>query len=217
MIVAPSILASKEETRIAECSALYEYGAKWIHIDIMDGKFVPATTFGPEIVKQLKEGVPSLFRDVHLMVVSPEKVAPEFIKQGAEAVTFHYEAYDNDGVRFALIRALRRSGVKAGISIKPATPVEVLLPFLKEIDLILIMSVEPGKGGQSFMESALGKIYYLSRQKQIGGYHYRIEVDGGINDQTGKLCLKAGAEVLVAGSYLFGKPDQKQRVEALLK
>ena len=216
MIVAPSILASNKETRVDECARLYSYGARYIHIDIMDGKFVPATTFGPEVVEELKVGCPKLFRDVHLMVERPDIVAPSFIAKGAQSITFHYEAFARNEECFATIDSLHGQGVQVGMSIKPATDPEVLLPFLGKLDLVLVMSVEPGKGGQAFMEEALPKISFYAKTKKERGYGYAIEVDGGINGQTGLLCKEAGAEILVAGSYLFGKDDQKERVEALL-
>lgn len=217
MIVAPSILASKPETRIEECNRLFSYGAKWIHIDIMDGKFVPQSTYGPEVVSALKDGASILYRDVHFMVEGPYEYALPYIESGAENVTFHYEALSSDEERFATIAALKEKGVKVGLSIKPNTKVEVLQPFLSELDLVLVMSVEPGLGGQAFLDSALPKIAYLAKMKQEHGYSYLIEVDGGINETTANLCKEAGVEVLVAGSYLFGKEDQKKRVEGLLQ
>ena len=216
MIVSPSILSSKPETRVQECLALQSFGATWIHLDIMDGIFVPATTFGPEVVEEMKNGCPNLLRDVHLMVVSLDKVIPPFAEAGAEIITFHYEACKDEAEVFANIALIHSYGIKAGISVKPNTPVEVLRPFLGEVDLVLVMSVEPGKGGQAFMDSALDKISFLKEEKLRNAYSYFIEVDGGINDKTAPLCKKAGVEVLVAGSYLFGKDDQKQRMEALL-
>ena len=216
MIVSPSILASKPETRVKECLALQRFGATWIHLDIMDGIFVPAITFGPEVVEEMKERCPGLLRDVHLMVISPFNVIPAFVNAGAEIITFHYEACENEGEILALVSLIHAYGIKAGISVKPNTPIEVLAPILGDVDLVLVMSVEPGKGGQAFLESALPKISYLAKQKEEYGYSYFIEVDGGINDHTAPLCKEAGVEVLVAGSYLFGKDDQKKRLEALL-
>ena len=214
MIVSPSILAAKAETLVQECKALHGHGADWIHIDIMDGVFVPATTFGPDIVSLLKKECSALYRDVHFMVADPLNYALPYIASGAESVTFHVENYDEAKTHEA-IAAFKKLGVKVGLSLKPNTPVEAMLPFLNELDLVLVMSVEPGKGGQSFLESALDKIAFFKQERERRGLHYQIEVDGGINAETGPRCAKAGVDILVAGSYLFGKDDMKQRMEAL--
>lgn len=215
MIVSPSILAAKAETLTQECATLEKAGVTWIHIDIMDGVFVPASTFGPDIVAQIKAACPSLYRDVHFMVDDPATYALPYIRNGAQSVTFHVENYD-EAIIHQTIAKFHEMGLKVGLSLKPGTPVEAMLPFLEELDLVLVMSVEPGKGGQAFLPSALEKIAFFKKEKEKRALSYAIEVDGGINAETGALCAKAGAEILVAGSYLFGKEDQKERVEALL-
>ena len=156
-----------------------------------------------------------MVNDVHIMISDPGKFAEAFVEAGADIVTFHYEAcYDQDEVQ-EVINIIHACGAKAGLSIKPKTPVEVLTPFLEDLDLVLIMSVEPGFGGQSFIPDALDKIRYLRQVIDGNDYQCLIEVDGGINDKTGQLCKEAGVDIVVAGSYLFGKEDIKERMELL--
>ena len=217
MIVAPSILASKKETLIGDTSALFSFGAKWVHIDIMDGIFVPNMTFKPDVVESLKKGVPGMFRDVHLMVVDVAKEILEFALAGAESITFHLEACKDEDEVLSYIKAIHNLGLKAGLSLKPNTKAEALLPYLKDIDLVLVMSVEPGFGGQKFMESSLPKIAFFDRYRKYNKLNYQIEVDGGINQETGEKCAKEGVDILVAGSYLYGKEDANSRIKELLK
>lgn len=193
MILAPSLLAGDFSRVKEEVQALENHDVPWLHLDVMDGTFVPTITFGPQLVQSIRKESNMVF-DVHLMIVNPEKHIESFVKAGADYITFHYEATNDPK---ALIDTIRSFGVKAGISIKPNTPVEVLKEIKDDVDLILIMSVEPGKGGQSFMPNALEKIAYLK------GGDYVLEVDGGINTETGKLCLEQGANALVAGSFVF--------------
>ena len=214
IIVAPSLLAADFKNLGQEVSKLVQNGIKFLHFDVMDGHFVPNLSFGIPVLQSLKPHFDFVY-DVHLMVSNPEFIAFKFIDAGADIITFHYEAMNSNAEVFELIEKIREKDVKVGISIKPYTDIEVLYPFLHLLDLVLIMSVEPGFGGQKFMANALDKISVLARLKIENGYDYLIEVDGGINAETGKLCVKAGAEVLVAGSYLFGKDDQKARIEGL--
>ena len=156
-----------------------------------------------------------MVNDVHIMIAEPKKYAPEFIKSGASYLTFHYEACKDDKEVQEVIDLIHQCGGKAGLSIKPNTDVKVCDSFLKNLDLVLVMSVEPGFGGQSFIHSALEKIAYLRKAADENGYKYLVEVDGGINEETGRLCKEAGVDVLVAGSYLFGHYDIKERIEGL--
>ena len=216
-IVAPSILSADFSCLDAEISKVRECGAKFIHLDVMDGKFVTNTTFGPELVAKIAPSCEGLVKDTHLMIVDPIEMVDAFADAGSDIITFHLEAVD--GVRGAkeIIDKIHSRGIKAGISVKPATPVETLLPVLPLVDLVLVMSVEPGKGGQSFMENALDKIAWLREQIDLLDRDLYLEVDGGINEKTGRFCVEKGADVLVAGSYIYGHEDYAKRIEALLE
>ena len=198
-IISPSILFTQLNTQMEAVNASQ---AQWLHYDVMDGHFVPNLTFGPDILKAFRK-LTDCELDVHLMITDPETYAPVFIEAGAQWLTFHYEAMENAEVCRKLAKQLRQWGVKPGISIKPKTPVEVLKDLWQDFDLVLVMSVEPGFGGQQFDPSALEKIAQLRAWAQAENADLRIEVDGGINAETGKLCKQAGADVLVAGSYIF--------------
>lgn len=217
VIVAPSILSADFSHIEEEVAKMGRAGARFIHLDVMDGCFVPNKTFGPDLVKRIVPFSSGMLRDTHLMVFDPLEAAKGFVAAGSELITFHYEAFDDDADRFACLRGIVSLGVKVGMSIKPATKAEVLDPFLPELDLVLIMSVEPGKGGQSFLPNSLDKIAYC--RKKIEELHKNIylEVDGGINAETAKEVVKAGANVLVAGSYLYGHDDYAERVEGMLR
>ena len=156
-----------------------------------------------------------MVNDVHIMISDPKKYAPEFIKSGADYLTFHYEALNSDKEVEEVIDLIHSLNGKAGLSVKPNTPVEVVDKFLSKLNLVLVMSVEPGFGGQSFIPGALDKIAHLRKVIDEKKYNCLIEVDGGINAETGKLCKDAGVDVLVAGSYLFGHDDLKERMESL--
>ncbi len=212
-LVAPSIL-SVDPANLPEAIALAESsGADYIHIDIMDGVFVPRKTWDVSLVKQIK-GTHTLFNDVHIMVEKPWIVGPEFAKAGADNVTFHLEACQNEEEVRKTISLIEEAGAKASVSIKPNTPIEAVYPYLDSVYLVLIMSVEPGRGGQQFIDGALEKIKTL--RKKIGDSKSPlIEVDGGINATFGPLCYQAGADILVSGSYLYGHPDFAKRLKGL--
>ncbi|MCD7840068.1 MAG: ribulose-phosphate 3-epimerase [Erysipelotrichaceae bacterium] len=209
--IAPSVLSANFANLQQDIDSIKDY-CEYIHYDVMDGHFVPNISFGYSILNDLNK-ICHNYLDVHLMISDPLKYAQNFIDAGADLITFHYEAMQSNEDIHSLISYIHEHHVDAGISIKPHTPVEVLLPFLDDIDLVLVMSVEPGFGGQSFIPSALDKIQQLCNLRN--DRKYLIEVDGGINSETGKLCRDAGVDVMVAGSYIFKAKDRKQAIEAL--
>lgn len=213
-IIAPSLLAANKNKLLDEIKLVESLKAEWIHWDIMDGDFVPNTSFSEETVKKYIKSH-NMVNDVHIMVSDPVNVSSTFMNIGADIVTFHIEAVSCPKCIAKIINNLHEHNCKVGISLKPHTKVKEVVPFLDKIDLVLVMSVEPGKGGQSFINSSLRKIKKLRHIIDKNGYNCLIEVDGGINDITGKKCRKAGADVLVAGSYLFGHDDIKERMATL--
>ncbi len=212
--IAPSLLSADKEHLKDEIKKVEALGCEYIHWDIMDGIFVPNKSFPVSAVKENAK-CHKMVNDVHIMVADPMKVAQEFIEAGADIVTFHYEALECPVCCGKLIKKIHELGCKAGISIKPKTNVKVLKELVKQVDLVLVMSVEPGKGGQAFIPSALGKIKKLRKWIDKQNLSCLIEVDGGINAKTGAKCRKAGVDILVAGSYLYGHDDIKERVESL--
>lgn len=212
MIIAPSLLSMNLIDMKKELNEIEQSMATWLHIDIMDGHFVPNLSYGPDFVKQIRKASP-LFLDVHIMVSDPQFYAPVFIEAGADLITFHVEALVD--VR-SLIKTIKEKGCKVGLSIKPKSSLDLILPYINDIDLVLIMSVEPGFGGQGFMDSALDKIRELRAAVDRINNQVIIEVDGGINDKTGTQCMDAGADCLVAGSYIF-KQDIKKAIHSLWK
>ncbi len=208
-IVAPSILSADFTHLERDIKTAEEGGADWIHVDVMDGHFVPNITIGPVVVEHLRK-VTRLPLDVHLMIENPDRYIQDFRNAGADIISVHQEACVHLDRTLHFIRS---TGARSGVVLNPATPPETLNYVLDDVDLILVMSVNPGFGGQSFIPSSVQKIQALSRM--IGSRKILIEVDGGINDQTGSQVVRAGAQVLVAGSYVFGSDKPKERIQKL--
>lgn len=197
----------EHDTRMIDRSA-----AEWVHIDVMDGVFVPNISFGFPVMKPIRRATKKVL-DVHLMIVEPERYTARFVEAGADYVTFHYEAVRDPR---ACIDSIRKAGARAGISIKPATSPEVLADLLPEVDLVLVMSVEPGFGGQSFIPSSLDKIRTLESMRRRDGLDFLIEVDGGISAANAAELFDAGADALVAGSAVFGAADPEAEILKML-
>lgn len=207
-IIAPSILACDFSVLGQQVEQVEKIGCKMLHLDIMDGHFVPNISFGPQIVASLRPKSKMIF-DVHLMITNPTLYINAFAKAGADIITFHLEC--NEDTK-QVIDKIRSSGCKVGLSIKPGTSVKSILPYLGSIDMALVMSVEPGYGGQKFTESSLQKIKEIKQAAPL----LDIQVDGGINRDTARLVIEAGANILVAGTAVFGAPDYKKAIEELL-
>ncbi len=211
--VAPSVLSLDYSQFEKQCQALNDSEAEYLHFDVMDGHFVPNLTFGSDILKGFKKVCPQLIMDVHLMIEDPYSFIESFAKAGADLITFHYEAVDPAKIS-ELIDYIHSFHIKAGISIKPKTDVSVLEQWLDQLDLVLIMSVEPGFGGQKFMCDMLDKVRFLRKQIDENDYHCLIEIDGGINHETSELAKNAGVDILVAGSYVF-KGNIQENIRSL--
>jgi len=205
--ISPSVLASDLSRLADECIAMSKAKAHMVHLDIMDGHFVPNITFGAPLIKSLR-GKTDIIFDVHLMISRPDLYIDDFVKAGADIISFHVEANCDIG---ETLRKIRDAGVKSALAIKPGTAVEAALPYMDLVDMILVMTVEPGFGGQSFMADMLPKIEYLRENYTT----IDIQVDGGINAETAKLVVDAGANVIVAGSYLFAQNDYTKAVATL--
>ena len=208
MLISPSMLSADFARLKEELDRVKQGGADWLHIDVMDGHFVPNISFGMPVIRCIRP-VSDLFFDVHIMISQPQKYITDLKKSGADLVTFHVEA---EGDPAETIRMIHAEGMKAGISVKPGTPVEVLAPYLDEVELVLVMTVEPGFGGQSFMEDMMPQLAWLRQRCRPGTV---LQVDGGINRKTIAAAAAAGADCFVAGSAVFGREDYGAEITAL--
>lgn len=209
--IAPSILSADFSRLGEDVMDIQSRGIDYLHIDVMDGMFVPNISFGADVMKSLNK-IATVPYDIHLMIVKPDRYFENFVTDNTEFITVHYEACEDLG---ATIDNIHKLGVKAGVSIKPDTSPEVLDKYLDKIDLILVMSVEPGFGGQKFMSSSVDKIKYFSEKKNLSGYKYIIEVDGGINPENSYIVKEAGAELIVAGSAVFKAEDRTYAIQKI--
>ena len=203
MKIAPSVLAADFSNLECELKDIETGGADLVHLDVMDGTFVPNISFGIPVIQGIRKASNMVF-DAHLMIVDPERYVEQFRKAGADIINFHVEATKDPA---GCIAKIKETGAKVGITIKPKTPVETIKPFLKDVDMVLVMTVEPGFGGQKFMADQVPKIAQLAAWKKELGLSYDIEVDGGITLDNVREVLDAGANVIVAGSAVFGKED----------
>ncbi len=209
VIVSPSILSADFANLARDVEIIQECGADWIHVDVMDGHFVPNITIGAPVVKALKPYA-KVPLDVHLMIENPQNYVDDFVKAGADVITIHYEAAQD--MTEDIISHIKSHDVLAGLSIKPKTPPQEILKYLLMVDMVLVMTVEPGFGGQSFMHDCAEKIPVI---RQNAPENLIIQVDGGINAETGKICRDLGANSLVAGSYVFGAEDIEDAIDSL--
>ena len=212
-IVSPSILSADFGKLGADCRMVLDAGAQMLHYDVMDGHFVPNISFGVPVLKSLHKNLPDAFYDVHLMISHPLQYAEAFIKAGATLYNFHLECEDDIQATIDAVRAL---GCKVGLTIKPGTAPEALAPYLDQLDLVLVMSVEPGFGGQSFIPASTGKIRALRAMARELGLQTIIEVDGGISSHNSREVYEAGADVLVAGNAVFGAEDPQAEIVRML-
>jgi ribulose-phosphate 3-epimerase len=214
-LLAPSLLAGNHGALAASAAIVSGLGQKWLHIDIMDGHFVPNLSFGPATLKALRQAGSNLFFDTHLMLSEPQRYVEAFAKAGADLISVHIEPEYDHAVTLGEIRRL---GCQCGIVLNPGTPATAIKPLLGKVDLVLVMTVQPGFGGQSFQSQMLGKIAQLQAWRQEFGYAWRLEVDGGIDLQHAKECFDVGADTFVAGTAFFQAPDQAdfaRRIEKL--
>ena len=212
MIVSLSILNIPSENRSSKITEFMKVKDNWIHFDVMDGNFVENKTFKYEVVREVNQYC-NFFKDVHLMTYNPREFIQQYKEAGSDQITFHYESVNEDEI-IPLIEEIKSLGMKVGMSIKPSTEVDKIEKYLSLLDLVLVMSVEPGKGGQKFMDASLNKISWLANHKENN--HYLISVDGGINNGTSKLVKEAGADIIVVGTYLTKEEITIDKIKDLM-
>lgn len=212
-VLAPSILAADFSRLGEQISDCVKSDISWIHCDIMDGHFVPNISYGPLVVSAARKAAPDAFMDVHLMIENPDNYTKEFVDAGADLISVHFEACPH---LHRSIQIIKKHGVMAGVAINPATSIRVIEPVLDEVDLVLVMSVNPGFGGQSFIESSYSKLEKLAEMREKNGQSFLIEIDGGVGLKNISKINKAGADVLVAGSSIFSAEDIPTRIKELL-
>ncbi|MBM7113682.1 ribulose-phosphate 3-epimerase [Archangium primigenium] len=211
VLVSPSLLSSDFGRLAEEVRAVEAAGADWVHVDVMDGRFVPNITLGPVVVEAIKKAATRPL-DVHLMIVEPEKYVDAFVKAGADILTVHAEACTH---LHRVIQQIRHAGARPSVVLNPATPLSAIEEVLGDVDMVLLMSVNPGFGGQGFIPQTVDKVRRLRAMLDARGLQTEIEVDGGINAETSKKVVEAGASVLVAGSYVFGAKDYAAAIRSL--